>query len=70
MEARLYGDQAARAHALRQHRCDLVEIFGGYANITAEGLRCGLRALQPVDRVYGLSLDTKKDHQELRRLLL
>ena len=70
MEARLYGEQAARAHALRQHRCDLVEIYGGYANITAEGLRCGLRALQPVDRVYGLSLDTKKDHQELRQLLL
>ena len=69
VEAQLYQQQAALAQNLRKHRCDLVEIYGGFANITAEGIAHGLRVLQPVDKVHGIDLDTKKDHEMLRRLL-
>ena len=69
VEAQLYQQQAALAQNLRKHRCDLVEIYGGFANITAEGIAHGLRVLQPVDKVHGIDLDTKKDHEILRRLL-
>ena len=69
VEARLYQQQVDRARSLRRHGCDLVEIYGGFANITEEGLRQGLRVMQPVDKVHGISLETKADHQQLRQLL-
>ena len=68
-EARLYQQQAERARSLRRHGCDLVEIYGGFANITEEGLKQGLRVMQPVDKVHGISLETQADHQQLRQLL-
>ena len=68
-EAKVYQHQAERARALRHHRCDLVEIYGGFANISAEGLQQGLRVLQPIDKVHGINIESKSDHQQLRRLL-
>ena len=41
----------------------LVEIYGGHANITARAMECGLKALQPVDKIHGVNLMTREDHQ-------
>ena len=34
VETQLYAQQAARARAMRRHRCDLLEVYGGFANIS------------------------------------
>ena len=70
MEANIYQTNVKRAHRLRRRKCDLVEIYGGFANISAEGLSRGLRVTQPVDQVHGVQLDSVRDHVELRRFLL
>ena len=64
-------NRAYEARRLRlQFGCDLCEIYAGYANITAEALHQGLRAVQPVDSVHGIQLQTRQDHELLRDLLL
>ena len=70
MEAQAYENMAGRAQALRHHRCDLVEIYGGFANISVEGIKRGLRVVQPVDHVHGIGLEKRADHEMLRTCLL
>lgn len=71
VEHEIYMTRTVQANKFRrQFLCDIVEIFGGFANITAEALRAGLRAVQPVDRVHGTDLTTRQDHERLRHLLL
>ena len=53
----------------RRHQVDVVEIYAGFGNITAEALQQGLRALQPVDQVHGILLESRQDHVRLRDLL-
>ena len=69
-ESRIYLVRDIRARRQRQHRVDLVEVYGGHANITARAVQQGLRTLQPVDKVYGMRLDNKKDFARLRDKLL
>ena len=71
VEQEIYLTRTVQANRFRQQfACDIVEIYGGFANITAEALRSGLRAVQPVDRVHGIDLTTRQDHERLRQLLL
>ncbi|CAE7222193.1 unnamed protein product [Symbiodinium sp. CCMP2456] len=66
---RLAGAAKALFDGTSQYRTDLVEIFGGEAAITQEALRTGLRALQPIDEVYGQKLNGSQDFQNLEELL-
>ena len=70
VEKRVVSDHVHRCRALRQHRLDIVEVYGGFANITVEALARGLRAGQPVDRIHGISLESRSDHRWLRSMLL
>ena len=69
VEQSIYNNIVHSNRKLRRHKVDLVEIYGGHANVTARALECGLRALQPVDKIHGIHLQTKKDHEWLRSLL-
>ena len=69
VETQIYTKQVHRARAMRTYNYDVVEIFGGMSNITTEALRCGLRALQPVDMSFGVRLDDRKDYKMLTQLL-
>ena len=69
VENQIYEGRVGQARLMRNHRYDIVEIYAGMANVTAEALERGLRALQPVDAVHGIRLDTKTDHQRLRQML-
>ena len=69
VETQLYAQQAARARAMRRHRCDLLEVYGGFANISIEGIKQGLKVAQPIDKVHGMAIETKADHEHLRQLL-
>lgn len=68
-EAQVYQDRTQRSRILRRHSFDLVEIYAGMANISAEALSQSLRVLQPVDLVHGLKLETRRDHEMLREIL-
>ena len=68
-EADIYEARVRQARALRRFKFDIVEIYAGMGNITAEALQQGLRALQPVDAVHGIRLDRRSDHVRLRQLL-
>ena len=70
METRAYESHVLRARLVRRYKCDVVEIYGGFANITAEAISRGLKALQPVDKVYGIPLNSRADHERLRGFLL
>ena len=67
-ESDIYDSRTTAARSMRKHRADVLEIFGGIANITACALQEGLRALQPVDEVHGLPLYTKQQFQRLEEL--
>ena len=54
---------------MRRHRCDLLEVYGGFANISIEGIKQGLKVAQPIDKVHGVAIETKADHEHLRQLL-
>ena len=69
MESKVYLARDAQARQRRHHRVDIVEVYGGKANITAVALNRGLRALQPVDQIYGQLLQAKKDFVALRERL-
>ena len=69
VEHTIYHNMTQSNRRLRRHKVDLVEIYGGHANITARALECGLRALQPIDKVHGINLDTHEDHVWLRSLM-
>eukprot|EP00435_Cladocopium_sp_Y103_P012135 s282_g3.t1 len=66
VEHSIYHNMVQSNRRLRRHKVDLVEIYGGHANITARALECGLRALQPIDKIHGISLTTREDHAWLR----
>ena len=68
-EARMYLARTAQARKHRSYKTDLIEIFGGHAEITRVALQQGLRAVQPVDQVYGVKLGTSADWNQLRSLL-
>ncbi|CAE7864917.1 unnamed protein product, partial [Symbiodinium necroappetens] len=70
VEQEVYLNRARRARSMRNFRSDLLEIYGGNAEITAQALRVGLRALQPVDKVYGWELRRKSDYDQLENLVL
>ncbi|CAE7560935.1 GIP [Symbiodinium sp. CCMP2456] len=70
LEKRAYEYRAHRAREVRRYRSDIVEIYGGHAEITYEALAQGLRVLQPVDQIHGISLCTPADFSTLRSLLL
>ena len=70
VEQKIYATQVRKAmNFRRQYKCDLVEVYAGFGNVTAEGLTRQLRVLQPVDKVHGINLETQKDHECLRELL-
>jgi len=68
-ENKAYDRGVQQVRAMRKFQHDVVEIFGGFANITAEALEQGLRALQPVDSIYGVSLVKASDYKKLCDLL-
>ncbi|CAE7889819.1 RE1 [Symbiodinium microadriaticum] len=70
MENQAYEQRVHTARKLRKHAADLVEIYGGHAEITHVALDQDMRVLQPVDQVHGLSLDKPADFDALRSLLL
>lgn len=55
---------------MRRFKNDVVEVFAGMANITAEALSRQLRAIQPIDAVHGIRLDVKEDFKKLTQLLV
>ncbi|CAE7214864.1 unnamed protein product [Symbiodinium necroappetens] len=70
LEQRAYEVRTQKARSARVFGSDLIEIYGGNAEITRVGLHQALRVLQPIDKVYGYDLDTGKDFEALRKLLL
>ena len=66
----VYANRVKSAQAMRRYKVDIVEVYGGHAEITHQALRHGLRALQPVDRDYGINLDDRADFERLRPKLL
>ncbi|CAE7823434.1 DNMT3A [Symbiodinium sp. CCMP2456] len=70
VEQEVYLNRARQARSMRNFRSDLLDIYGGKAEITAQALRAGLRALQPVDKVYGWELRRKSDYANLENLVL
>jgi len=46
-----------------------LEVYGGFANISIEGIKQGLKVAQPIDKVHGVAIETKADHEHLRQLL-
>ena len=68
-EAKVYQNRAKLCRAMRRHKVDLVEIYGGHAAITEFALKSGLKTLQPVDQIYGIQLDTSEDFQALEAML-
>ncbi|CAE7457471.1 unnamed protein product, partial [Symbiodinium necroappetens] len=70
VERDVYQQRTRQAREMRRFLVDLLEIYGGTAEITAQALRAGLRALQPVDRVYGLNLQSRSDFDKLEALVL
>ena len=68
-EAKVYENRCRSAQQLRGYKHDIVEIFAGMANITAEALARGLNAIQPIDMVHGVKLESKEDFSVLTRLL-
>ena len=59
-ELQIYDNVIQAARKLRHtSEVDLIEIYGGHCNITEEALSRGLRCLQPVDKIHGISLDSK-----------
>ena len=69
VEHTIYENCLASAIRLRRHKADIIEVFAGKGNITARALEMNLRALQPVDKCYGIRLDSKDDFNWLRGLL-
>lgn len=69
VEHSVYNNIVHSNRKLRRHKVDLVEIYGGHANVTARALECGLRVLQPIDRIHGVHLQTRADHRWLREKL-
>ena len=69
-EARVYQGSVVRSRTMRRYKNDLVEVFAGMGNITAEALSRQLRAIQPIDAVHGVCLDTKEDFKKLTQLLV
>ena len=55
---------------MRRYRTDILEVYGGQAEISAQALRAGLRVLQPVDKVYGIPLDYKTDFAKLQDMIM
>ena len=70
VERDVYQQRTRQAREMRRFLVDLLEIYGGTAEITAQALQAGLRALQPVDRVYGLNLQSRSDFDKLEALVL
>ena len=70
LEAKVYLARTHRARQARRYRTDLLEVYGGEAGVTQRALQRGLRALQPVDAIYGMRLDGRADHVRLRNLIL
>ena len=69
-ELQIYDNVIQAARKLRHtSEVDLIEIYGGHCNITEEALSRGLRCLQPVDKIHGISLNSKADFAWLQRLL-
>ncbi|CAK8999613.1 Copia protein (Gag-int-pol protein) [Cleaved into: Copia VLP protein [Durusdinium trenchii] len=68
--AQTYDNVIQAARKLRHtSEVDLIEIYGGHCNITEEALSRGLRCLQPVGKIHGISLNSKADFAWLQRLL-
>ena len=73
LEDRVYAERHRRGVDLRACRADvcviaadnqaphLSEIYAGFANITRRAKLFGLRSLEPVDKIYGHDLQTKKE---------
>lgn len=68
-EAKVYENRCRSAQQLRGYKHDIAEVFAGMANITAEALARGLNAIQPIDMVHGVKLESKEDFSVLTRLL-
>ena len=66
VESEVYANRTARARRLRHHHVDLIEVYGGKAEISHQAIKAGLRVLQPIDRIYGIHLDKKDDFRKVR----
>jgi len=69
-ETRVYEAHVRKGRTMRRFKNDVVEVFAGMANITAEALSRQLRAIQPIDAVHGIRLDVKEDFKKLTQLLV
>lgn len=69
-EAKAYQAHVRKVRAMRRFKNDVVEVFAGMANITAEALSRQLRAIQPIDAVHGVRLDVKEDFKKLTQRLV
>ena len=68
-EVKIYESRCRSARQLRGYQHDIVEVFAGMANITAEAVSRGLSAIQPIDMVQGVQLESKEDFSVLPGLL-
>ena len=69
MENTIYYNLVQSNRVLRRCKANLLEVYGGHANITRYAQKVGLRALQPVDKIYGINLSTRDDFQQFRQLV-
>ena len=69
VENTIYYNLVQSNRVLRRCKADLLEVYGGHANITRYAQKVGLRALQPVDKIYGINLSTRDDFQQFRQLV-
>ncbi|CAK9000573.1 Retrovirus-related Pol polyprotein from transposon RE1 (Retro element 1) (AtRE1) [Includes: Protease RE1 [Durusdinium trenchii] len=69
VELSIYDTLVQHSRWLRRSKADLVEIYAGHGNISEYALGKGLRVLQPVDKVFGTELNTKKDFDWLTQSL-
>ena len=61
VELSIYDGVVQRGRWLRRCKADLIEVYAGHGNITEYAIEKGLRVMQPVDKVFGVELNTKKD---------
>ncbi|CAE7250405.1 TY5A [Symbiodinium natans] len=69
-ESQVYKNRTESARHCRKFKADIVEIYAGKAAISEAALSVGLRVLQPVDTVYGQTLENDEDFEALEKLLL
>ena len=69
-EARVYSNRTRSAVDRRKHQADLAEIFNGTDNTAIEGIKRGLRVIQPVDHSHNTTIDTDTQRKNLHKYIM